>query len=134
MRKIFYHNNRELEERLNQKFVHNLPRHLESAYTQNASFEEQELANAIDYFEFHYRLYVAGIHSTLHRVLAETRHLKQTKYFTNDVLIKVIRKIESDIIETELYELMPRHKKASQRVLKQTGITPSRMDSQTKTN
>ncbi len=118
MKTDFYKNNQQLKEQMIRKFIHNLPHRLDNACAANASFEKIELADAMDYFEFHYRHYVSGIHQTLHRVLAETRNLKNTKYFSKKLLLEIIQEIENDIIETELYELMPRHKKASQKSIK----------------
>ena len=129
----FYNNNQQLKEKMIRKFVHNIPHRLDLACATNASYETKELANAMDYFEFHYRHYVSGIHLTLHRVLAETRNLKNNKHFSKELILEIIQEIENDILETELYELMPRHIKASQRVLKQAEIIPSKMNSLTKT-
>lgn len=117
MKTKFYQTDPELKERMFNLFVHNIPKNLDFAIDNELSFESKNLSNAMDYFEFHYRHYLSGMHHTMHRVMHELRYLKSSHAFDREIVVSILKLIENDIIEEELYELMPRHIKAKKRVL-----------------
>lgn len=119
MKAKFYQTDQELKDRMFKKFVHNIPGNLDFAIDNELSFESKKLSNAMDYFEFHYRHYLSGMHQTLHRVMHEFRYLKSSRAFDKEIVVSILKLIENDILDTELYELMPRHIKAKKRVLKE---------------
>jgi hypothetical protein len=116
MRTKFYETNDKLRGLMYKRFVHYLPDYLDVAFETEQSEEVKLLTNAMDYFEFHYRHYISDMHKTLHRVLHETRNLTSLKGFDNEIIKVILKQVEKDILESELYELMPRFIKAKQKV------------------
>ncbi len=124
MKTIYYKNDNELRQLMGKYFVHYLPKYLDETMKREYSHEIQQLANLMDYFEFHFRHYVSGTHLTLHRVLYETRRLFAMKYFEPETATNILAVIETDILSNELYELMPRFLKAKKRVIKEMVLIP----------
>ena len=115
----FYQTDQELKEIMFKNFVHNIPGYLDFAIYTELSFELKKLSDAMDCFEFHYRHYLSGMHQTMHRVMHEFRYLKSTLAFDKEIVISILQNIERDILDTELYEIMPRHIKAKKRILQE---------------
>jgi hypothetical protein len=124
MKTKLYENDKELRILLSNKFILNIPRCLEIAVQLEQSKEILEIADAMDYFEFHFRHYIAGVTQTLHRVMHETRCFKSLKNIEPDLMDAILNCVESEILCLELYELMPRFLKAKKRVIKEMKLLP----------
>lgn len=95
------------KELVERDFIHYLPTRLNEAVEQKLDDKDTRLANRLDYFDFHYRRYLVGIHSTLHRVFAEVRSSIEDGLHEDHITV-CIDEIESVILKNEFYELMPR--------------------------
>lgn len=119
MKTKFYEKDFQLKELMYKNFVHYLPKYLDFAFVFELPHETKILFSGMDYFEFHYRHYLSGMHQTLHRVMLEFRYMKSSNGFDKEIIFSILQVIENDVLELELYELMPRHIKAKKRVLKE---------------
>lgn len=116
MKTTFYENDGELRTLMQKKFIHFIPGYLETAVYADESNEVLLLTNGMDCFEFFLRHYTSGVCKTLHRVLYELRRLKFCKGYCKTLVIAIMNRIEKDILQNELYELMPRLIKAKKKI------------------
>lgn len=105
------------------KFVNVLPKGLQYAIHNNLSADKKNYFDSIDMFFFHYRWYIGGDHKTLHRVFFEIRRFKQNKYYSDSLLLGILNVIEKDLLENELYELMPKHLNARKKIIRKFSLS-----------
>lgn len=98
-------------------FTDYVPRRLEYAFDNNLNQEIKEIYNQLDFVDFHYRHYVSGTHKTLHRVLYEVREIRKCPFFNDSLLFEMMNLIGDEILTNELYEFMPRHLYAKDKIL-----------------
>jgi len=116
MKTTFYQNDEKLRTLLQEKFIHFIPGYFETAVYTEENNEVLTLTNGMDCFEFFLRHYTSGINKTLHRVMYDLRLLKSTKGYNKLLVYTIVKRIERDILEAELYELMPRLIKAKKKI------------------
>lgn len=95
-----------------------VPDNLEWAILYECELEVEQVCQGIDYAESHYRKYLSGVHKNLRRVNGEVRWLRRCKLYNKELLYRILNLVENDIIKYELYELMPRHLSAKEKLLK----------------
>lgn len=79
-------------------------------------------ADVMDQIEYDYRVFISGQYRDLRRTYDGIRELDKL-YFNGDLKIElftgaILSWVEKDIVENELWELMPRHKKATKAIYK----------------
>jgi hypothetical protein len=111
-------------EALKKWFILYMPRNLENAIANqdkkmfiNDRMETMKICDSIDQVDFHYRQYLAGTSRTLHRVLHEVRRLRKCQLHSTEFLMELLCRVEANILEHELYELMEIHLKAKQKII-----------------
>ena len=82
----------------------------------------------LDYVEENYRHYLVGINKNLKRVNDGLRKLIDRSYYEPGFIKLILLKIEKEILQLELYELMPRHLNAKPKVLRFIKDVPSGND------
>jgi hypothetical protein len=102
-----YINNDSVKEKAMKGFHRYHPPRLKKAIENNLSEDERDLANGLDFLDFHVRLYISGSWKTLHRVYYELRYQSRSKGTLSDIE-QVFNEIEDYLLKHEIYELMSR--------------------------
>jgi hypothetical protein len=100
------------------EFGRHMPERLDWAVKNRQSYDIKCLCNRLDYLEFHYIQYLTYKHKTLHRIFYEARLAKKTVLFKLEYVTMILDEIESYILKSELYELMPRFLNSKKSLLK----------------
>lgn len=87
------------------KFIRYYPDRLEYACGNDWDQYAKDLANHLDYIEFHYRRYLSGLHKTLRRVNDEIRQYMENGY-SEYIVFELLIDIRSELLEYEFYELI----------------------------
>ena len=118
MQLIVNYNRPELKEAFNRRFLDFVPCRFEYAIKNNPDKDHNYLCYWLDALEFHYRHYIIGVNKNLRNVNYAFNLLRQSKLYKKKVLLDLLVFIEFEIIYLELYELMLRHKIATQKLSK----------------
>lgn len=115
---VITYGDHKLEQSLKKCFIHFLPKNFDWAVENDCNEDMKEFCNDLDHIEYHYRHHLVGLNYNLRKVNDGLRKLIKSKYFQPNFLKKMIKELEKDILHFELYELMPRHLQAKQKVLR----------------
>lgn len=98
-------------------FERYLPTRFEDAIKFDLDEDQKDKANALDYFEFHYRKYIAGQHKTLFRVYYEL-NIYLHFGFDKAEIMEIIEVIEKQCLQFEFYEVMDKVNSSKQKIQK----------------
>jgi hypothetical protein len=100
-----------------ENFIDYLPKRLDHAVENELDTVTTDCYNKLDYIDFHYRRYLAGVYKTLHRVFFEVRRFIRAGHSPEHV-IKLLSDIKELALKLEFYELMLRLEKSTTSIKK----------------
>jgi hypothetical protein len=107
---------KEVDQTLLKSFENYLPKRFDKVINREHYTEEEFiLADKLDRVDFHYRMYLKTSYKTLHRVFLDFKSLGKDNFQKGLDIIDEIAKI---LERNEFYELLVRHTKAREKILK----------------
>lgn len=80
--------------------------------------DERKFFDSIDMVVFWYRIYLVTDGLNLRGVNQRIKDMKSSRHYSESVLKDLIGIVENDLLESELYEIMPKHLKAKPKLMR----------------
>lgn len=96
-------------------FIDYMPKRLDKVLYEKGDKHAVDIANLIDYFDWHYRRYLSGRCQTLHRVFFEVRKILDRGH-SGECILETIKSIKEIALKHEFYEVMIRIEKSKKSI------------------